>query len=66
MTHHQFSLFGYQRPSGKIKISKARILEAKAELEKGKDGNQRTLLESLRYLNDKLENYERSITNGTE
>jgi hypothetical protein len=63
---HQFSLFGYQRPSGKIQISKARILEAKAELEKGKAGNQRTLLEGLRYLNDKLENFERSISNAAE
>jgi hypothetical protein len=58
---HQFSLFGFQKPSKKIAISKARILEGKAELEKCRGGNQRTLLESLRYLNDRLENAERNI-----
>jgi hypothetical protein len=63
---HQFSLFGFQKPSTKIAISKARILEAKAELEKGKAGNQRTLLEGLRYLNDKLENFEQSITHANQ
>jgi hypothetical protein len=59
---HQFSLFGFQKPTSKIQISKARILEAKAELEKGKAGNQRTLLEGLRYINDKLENFEQRIS----
>jgi hypothetical protein len=59
---HQFSLFGFQRPSGKIKISKERILEAKAELKKGSGANQRTVLEALRYLNDRLESAERNIS----
>jgi uncharacterized protein with von Willebrand factor type A (vWA) domain len=58
---HQFSLFGFQKPTSKVPISAERIAEAKAELAKGKNGDTRKVIEVLRDLNDKLENYQRRI-----
>lgn len=42
---HQFSLFGFQAPKAKVPISKERILEAKAQMEKG---NMKGVAENLR------------------
>lgn len=59
--HHQFSLFGYQPPSGKVPISAERIREAKALMAKG-DG--RGAAEKMREVREKLEAYEKRISNG--
>jgi hypothetical protein len=58
---YQFTLFGFQKPSSKVPISAERIREAKAELAKGESGDSRKVIECLRDLNDKLENFERRI-----
>lgn len=60
-TNHQFSLFPYQRPSGKVPISKERIAEAKA---KYMSGDKKSAVELMREVNDKLENYNRRLFNS--
>lgn len=61
--NHQFNLFPFEdiRPKTKIPISAKRIQEAKEALAKR---DVRGVLEGLRYINDKLENYERRIFSG--
>lgn len=59
--HHQFSLFGYQKPTGKVPISAERIREAKALMAAG---DSRGSAEKLREVREALENYEKRITNG--
>lgn len=58
MTHHQFSLFGYQRPSSKVPISAEQVREAKKQMAAG---DNRKALNVLRDLNDRLENFERRL-----
>lgn len=63
--NHQFDLFPFQdiRPKTKIPISAKRIQEAKEALVKR---DMRGVLKGLRYLNDRLESYERRIFNGNK
>lgn len=60
--NHQFNLFSFEevRPKTKIPISAKRIQEAKEALAKR---DKRGVLEGLRYINDRLESYERRIFN---
>jgi hypothetical protein len=62
-TAHQFNIFPYTPPKlgGKKKISTERIRAAQAELAKGKAGNKTTIIQGLRDLNDRLENWEQRI-----
>ena len=55
---HQFSLFGYVRPTSKVPISAARIREAKEAIMRG---DAKSAVQALRDINDKLENFERRI-----
>jgi hypothetical protein len=54
MTHHQFSLWGYQKPTGKVPISAERIREAKALFQ---NGDQKMSAAKLREVRESLENY---------
>jgi hypothetical protein len=56
---HQFGLFGFQRPIGKVPISAERIREAKEAVIRG---DSKTAIQILRELNEGLENFERRIT----
>jgi len=56
--HHQFSLFGYQPPTGKVPISAERIREAKALMAAG-DG--KGAAEKMREVREALERYEKRI-----
>lgn len=60
---YQGSLFGWQKPVGKVPISAERIREAKAQFA-AKDS--KGLLHTLRDINDKLSNFEKRISNGKE
>jgi len=59
MTDHQFSLFPY-KPAGKVPISAARIREAEKFL---KERNERGVIEALRDIRYKLEDFEKRISN---
>ena len=59
--HHQFSLFQFKPPVKKFKINSDQIREVQTELEKGKNGNQKIILQGLRSLNDSLERLEKII-----
>lgn len=61
--NHQFNLFPQERPKTKIPISAERIREAKAALERR---DAKGVLAGLRYINDRLEAYERRLSNGKE
>lgn len=56
--HHQFSLFGFQRPERKIPISKERIEEVKKLIAEGKGKDAAIVLREIR---EKLENYSRTL-----
>lgn len=58
--YHQFSLFGYQPPSGKVPISADRIREAKALFE-ARDS--RGAAEKMREVREALERYEARLGN---
>lgn len=58
---HQFSLFGWQKPTAKIPLSKERIEEVKALIAKN-DG--KTAAQKLRDIREGLENYEHRISNA--
>lgn len=63
--HHQFGLFGFIEPTGKVPlrkqpISKERIEEAKREMAKG---NYRSLTEMVRDVGDHLDSYCNRISN---
>jgi len=58
--HHQFSLFGYQPPTGKVPISAERIREAKALFESGDD---KGAAEKMREVREALERYESRLKN---
>ncbi len=60
-TAHQFNLFPFAPPRVKRKITTARIREAMIELGKGRAGNNLTIIQGLRDLNDSLEILERRI-----
>jgi hypothetical protein len=60
--YHQFSLFGYQPPTGKVPISAERILQAKAMFEAG---DSKGAAEKMREVREALENYEKRITSGS-
>ena len=60
--HHQFSLFGYQAPTGKVPISAERIREAKALFEAG---DQKSAAEKMREVRERLEAYEKRISSGS-
>lgn len=51
---HQFSLFGYIKPTGKVPISAERIREAKALFNKG---DQKSSAAKMREVREALENY---------
>jgi hypothetical protein len=55
---HQFSLFGYIKPTGKVPISAERIREAKALFQ---NGDQKMSAAKLREVRESLENFERRI-----
>lgn len=55
---HQFSLFGYQRPSKKVPISAARIKAAKAEMAKG---NVKGAVENMKAVRESLQEFERRL-----
>lgn len=57
---HQFSLFGFIKPSGKVPISAERIKEAKALFNKG---DMRGSAERMREVREGLESYERRLFN---
>jgi hypothetical protein len=57
---HQFSLFGYQPPSGKVPISAEKIREAK---ELFKNGHTKASAEKLREVREALERFEGRISN---
>ncbi len=59
--HHQFTLFGHRPPSGKVPISAERIREAKALFAAG---DKKGSAEKLREVREKLEAYEKRISNG--
>jgi hypothetical protein len=59
MTHHQFSLFGFQKPKAKVPISKARIEEVKEAIIRG---DSRSAVAKLRDLRESLEGFERRIS----
>lgn len=59
--HHQFSLFGFQKPTTKVPISAERIREAKALFAAG-DSNGSA--EKMREVREALERYEKRISNG--
>jgi len=52
---HQFSLFGFQKPTSKVPISAERIREVKELIEKKKDGKNAAV--KLREIREGLENY---------
>ena len=56
--NHQFGLFGYVKPTGKVPISAARIREAKEAIMRG---DSKSAIQAFRDINDKLENFERRI-----
>jgi hypothetical protein len=58
---HQFTLFGHQPPSGKVPISAERIRAAAALIVTGDDSG---AAEKLREVREKLEAYEKRISNG--
>lgn len=58
---HQFQMFPWTPPSGKVPISKARIEEAKKQYF---SGNKREAILQMRAVNDALENYNRRLFNG--
>lgn len=58
---HQFSLFGWVKPVAKVPLSKERIAEVKALIEKG-DG--KTAAQKLRAIREGLESIEKRIHNG--
>ena len=58
MTHHQFNLFSYIPPTGKVPISAERILEAKALLAKG---DLKGSADRMRQVRESLENFEQRI-----
>jgi len=60
MTEHQFSLFPY-KPTGKVPISAAQIKEANKFL---MERNALGVIETLRAIRYKLEDFEKRITNG--
>ena len=62
---HQLTLFDYNamRPRLKVPISAARIREAKALMAKG---DARGAEEKMRDVRERLEDFERRITNGNE
>jgi hypothetical protein len=51
---HQFSLFGYIKPTGKVPISAERIREAKALFQKG---DNKMSAAKLREVRESLEDY---------
>lgn len=55
---HQFSLFGFQKPTGKVPISAARIQEAKDAIARR---DTLTALQALRDVRYKLEAFEQRI-----
>jgi len=57
---HQFSLFGYQPPSGKVPISAEQIREAK---ELFKQGDAKGSAAKLREVREALERFEKRISN---
>lgn len=58
--HHQFSLFGYQPPSGKVPISAERIRSAAALIAAGDD---KGAAEKMREVREALERYEARLSN---
>lgn len=58
--YHQFSLFGFQAPTGKVPISAERIREAKALMAAG-DG--KGAAEKMREVREALERYESRLKN---
>lgn len=60
---HQFNLYGYVKPTGKVPISAARIREAKEALIRG---DSLTAIQSMRDIREKLENYEKRINHKPE
>lgn len=56
--HHQFSLFGFQKPKTKVPISAARIREAKAEMAAG---NTKAAVSKMREVREGLERYLRRM-----
>jgi hypothetical protein len=60
--HHQFSLFGYQPPSGKVPISAERIREAKALMQ---SGDSKGAAEKMREVREALERYESRLSSGS-
>jgi hypothetical protein len=56
---HQFSLFGHQKPTGKVPISAAKIAEAK-QLQKA--GDNKASAAKMHEIVEALEDYERRIT----
>jgi signal transduction histidine kinase len=61
--NYQSSLFGFQAPRAKVPISRARILEAKEAIIRG---DSKTALQSLRDINDKLQNFEQRMDQRAE
>lgn len=57
---HQFSLFGFQKPTGKVPISAEQIREAK---ELFKNGDAKGSAAKLREVREALERFERRISN---
>lgn len=51
---HQFEMFGFIKPKGKVPISAAKIREAKASF---LEGDQKTTAVKMREVREALENY---------
>jgi hypothetical protein len=62
-TDHQFSLFGFQKPVGKVPISAARIQEAKDAIA---SNNAKSALSALRDVRYKLQAFEKRINQKTD
>jgi hypothetical protein len=51
---HQFEMFGFQKPTGKVPMKKQTIIEAKAFFQ---NGDQKASAAKMREIREALENY---------